>query len=64
MTDLTASDPFTRRRRYEGLVLWLKDERIDLDTGEWSNCITLDPSEWSVIPAAHICAGAMKGPVQ
>lgn len=49
----TAAAP---RTRYEGLVLWLRDERINLDTGEWSNCITLDRDEYAVIPPAHVCA--------
>ncbi|WP_277022201.1 hypothetical protein [Paracoccus hibiscisoli] len=61
MSRLTASCP-APRTRYEGLVLWLKDERINLDTGEWSNCITLDRDQWSVIPPAHVVA-AVKGGV-
>ena len=55
MTRLTPAIP-TARTRYEGLVLWLKDERINLDTGEWANCITLEPDQWAVIPPAHVCA--------
>lgn len=45
------------RTRYEGLVLWLKDERINLDTGEWSDCIDLDAAEWmEITPPAHVVA--------
>ena len=46
-----------RRTRYEGLVIWLEDARINLATGEWSDCITLDRDQWSEItPPAHVVA--------